>query len=130
MTGMESTATLIGDRYEIERPLGRGSFGHTFLARDRRADRAVAVKVLDPREASDLKAAELFEREATVLRSLRHQCVPEVFEVVRDQWKGAPATFIVMEYIDGKSLAQMIDEQRQLDPSDVMHLFLEMLGIL
>jgi serine/threonine protein kinase len=121
---------LIADRYELIRPLGRGSFGHTFLARDTTTGREVAVKVLDPHDAPDLKATELFEREAIVLKSLRHQGVPEVFDVVRDAWKGAPAAFIVMEYIAGTSVAKMIEEQRQLDPADVMHLFLEMLGIL
>jgi serine/threonine-protein kinase len=73
----------IADRYELVRSLGRGSFGRTYLARDRAAGRDVAIKVLDPRGTPDWKAYELFEREAAVLRSLRHHGVPEVHELVR-----------------------------------------------
>jgi serine/threonine protein kinase len=130
MASPEPNAHLIADRYELGRPLGRGSFGHTFLARDRDNGRDVAIKVLDPRDAPNLKARELFDREAAVLRSLRHHGIPEVFEVALSPWKDGVATFIVMEYIDGESLAQIIETQRPLDPGDVMHIFLEMLSIL
>jgi predicted Ser/Thr protein kinase len=120
----------IAGRYDLVRELGHGSFGRTFLARDRTTDRPVAIKVLDRRGAADWKAHELFEREATVLRSLRHHGVPEVHELFRDAWDGAPAAFLVMEYVEGASLGQMIDEQRQLEPAEVVHVFLELLGIL
>jgi hypothetical protein len=122
--------SVIGGRYEIRRPLGQGSFGHTFLAHDRSGGRHVAIKVLHTRGAADWKAHELFEREAAVLRSLRHQGVPEVHDLIRDVWDGAPAAFLVMEYIEGTPLARIIDEQRQLDPGQVMHLVLELLGVL
>ncbi len=70
----------VGGRYELLRELGHGSFGRTFLARDRAGERDVAIKVLDRRGAADWKAYELFEREAAVLRSLRHHGVPEVHD--------------------------------------------------
>ncbi|MDQ3996722.1 MAG: serine/threonine protein kinase [Gemmatimonadota bacterium] len=120
----------IAGRYDLVRELGHGSFGRTFLARERTTDRPVAIKVLDRRGAADWKAHELFEREATVLRSLRHHGVPEVHDLFRDVWDGAPAAFLVMEYVEGASLGQMIDEQRQLEPAEVVHVFLELLGIL
>ena len=121
---------LIADRYQISQQLGHGAFGHTFLARDRVANRDVAIKVLHTRTAADWKAHELFEREAAVLRSLRHHGVPEVHDNLTDVWDGAPAAFLVMEYIEGTPLDLVIDEQRQLDPGQVMHLFLELLGVL
>jgi predicted Ser/Thr protein kinase len=120
----------IAGRYELTRELGHGAFGRTFLARDRTDDRAVAIKVLDRRAAADWKAYELFEREAAVLRSLRHHGVPEVYDLFRDVWDGAPATFLIMEYVEGVSLGQMIGEQRQLESAEVVHVFLELLGIL
>jgi serine/threonine protein kinase len=126
----DPAGTVVAGRYEIVEALGRGSFGHTFLARDRQGGGSVAVKVLDPRGAADWKAHELFEREAVVLRSLRHHGVPEVHDVVQDAWRGVPASFLVMEFVEGTSLERMIEEQRQLDPAEVLHLFLEMLGIL
>ena len=121
---------MIAERYEIVRAIGHGSFGRTFLARDTVAGRDVALKLLDQRADVDLKALELFEREAAVLRSTRHQGIPEVFDFLRVEWEGTPASLLVMEYVEGSSLATMIEERRQLDPSEVMHLFLEMLGIL
>ncbi|MFN2564232.1 MAG: serine/threonine protein kinase [Gemmatimonadaceae bacterium] len=121
----------VAGRYELVRELGHGSFGRTFLARDRNDNRAVAIKVLDRRRGADWKAHELFDREAVVLRSLRHHGVPEVHDLFRDVWDGAPAAFLVMEYVEGVSLAQVIEEQqRQLEPADVMHVFLELLGVL
>jgi serine/threonine protein kinase len=59
----------------------------------------VALKQFDVRGAPDLKTLELFEREADVLRALRHHGVPEVHDRVRDTWEGAPAEFLVMEYV-------------------------------
>jgi hypothetical protein len=121
---------VIGGRYEIVRTLGRGGFGHTFLARERTDGTLVAVKVLDVRRAEDWKAFELFEREAVVLRSLRHHGIPAMHQTLRDRWEGADAAFLVMEYIEGTSLAAMIEERRSLAPSEVLHLFLELIGIL
>jgi serine/threonine protein kinase len=125
-----AAAELVGGRYEIVRTLGQGAFGHTFLARDRQTDRTVAIKLLDTRGRPDHKAYELFRREAEVLRAIRHHGVPEVYETLQDVWYGAPAAFLVMEYIEGTSLAQIIEEKRALDSGDVVHLFLELLGIL
>ena len=60
-------AVRIAGRYEVVRPLGRGSFAQTLLARDAEHGRLVAVKVLHPRAASGWKPYELFEREAAVV---------------------------------------------------------------
>ena len=122
--------TVIGERYELLRTLGQGAFGHTFLARDRTADAEVAVKVLDTRGRHDPKAHELFRREAEVLRSVRHHGIPEILDTVQDQWLGGPASFLVMELIEGESLEHIIEAKRSLDSATVVHLFLELLGIL
>jgi serine/threonine protein kinase len=124
------TDTTVAGRYELVRELGHGTFGRTFLARDRTSDRSVAIKVLDRRGAADWKPYELFEREAAVLRSLRHHGVPEVHDSFRDVWDGGPAAFLVMEYVEGVSLGQIVDGERQLEPAEVVHAFLELLGIL
>ena len=125
-----ATSQIVGGRYEILRTLGQGAFGHTFLARDTREDRDVAIKVLDARNRNDAKAYELFRREADVLGAVRHHGIPQVFESFQDLWYGAPAAFLAMEYIEGTSLAQLIEEKRPLDGADVVNAFLELLGIL
>ena len=126
----DPTGTTIAGRYEVAHALGHGAFGRTYLARDRTTGRTVAVKLLDPRGAHDWKAHELFEREASVLRALRHHGIPEVHDLVSEVHHGATVTFLVMEYIEGSSIARMIEERRQLDPAHVVHLFLEMLNVL
>lgn len=124
------TVPLIAGRYEVLRPLGTGSFAQTLLARDVKLGRQVAVKVLHPRAASDWKAYELFEREAMVLRDLRHHGIPTVHESFRAQWEGTEAAFLVMEYIAGTSLAELITQQRHLDAAAIAQLFVELLGVL
>jgi len=125
-----SASETVGGRYDIVRTLGQGAFGHTFLARDRQANRDVAVKVLDARNRGDAKAFELFRREAEVLPAVRHHGIPEVYDSFQDQWYGAPAAFLVMEYVEGDSLAKIIEEKRTLERAEVVHLFLELLGVL
>jgi serine/threonine protein kinase len=125
-----AAAEVVGGRYAVVRTLGQGAFGHTFLATDREGNRSVAVKVLDTRNRPDEKAYELFRREAEVLRAIRHHGIPEVFDTFQGVWYGAPAAFLVMEYVEGVPLAQVIAERRTLDGSQVVHLFLELLGIL
>jgi serine/threonine protein kinase len=122
--------TVVADRYRLERRLGKGSFAETFLARDEVGGRAVAVKVLDSSRVADLKSLELFEREAGVLRSLRHQAIPEVIDVVRATVDGHSAQCLVMEYLEGESLASVIDSGRRLDRPTVMRLFTDLIGVL
>jgi len=126
----ESVGALIGGRYEVLGTLGRGGFARTFLARDKENGAKVAIKMLDARHAEEWKAYQLFEREASVMRSLRHHGIPEVHASLRDRWESADAAFLVMEYVEGPSLAKMIEDKRHLEPADVLHILVELLGIL
>ena len=76
------------------RPLGRGAFAQTFLARDDAGGRLVALKTLYGRPQADLKSYELFEREAQVLLGLRHEGIPAFVELLRADVAGTPATFL------------------------------------
>jgi serine/threonine protein kinase len=120
----------IAGRYEIVRPLGRGGFAHTFLARDLAGNREVALKMLASRSVTEFKTAELFEREAQVLLGLRHRGVPEFIDFFRAEMDGGPSAVLVMEFIDGASLARMIAERRVLAPERVLVLLLDLLEIL
>ncbi|MGE0443342.1 MAG: serine/threonine protein kinase [Gemmatimonadales bacterium] len=128
---MSDTAGIrIADRYTVLRTLGQGAFGRTLLARDEEAGREVAIKVLDTSRVDTWKGFELFEREASVLRSVRHHGVPMIFDSFRAPWEDREAAFLAMEFVDGQSLAAIIEERRHLDPADVSHLLLELLGVL
>jgi serine/threonine protein kinase len=121
---------LIHERYEVIRPLGQGAFAHTLLARDRHADRDVALKVLSLHAAAEWKTYELFEREAAVLRTLRHSGIPAVYDTFRAPWKDSDAAWMAMEYIEGPTLAQCISESRTMDLAAIRRLFMEVLGVL
>ncbi|HEY7395210.1 MAG TPA: serine/threonine-protein kinase, partial [Gemmatimonadaceae bacterium] len=121
---------MIADRYELVRPLGRGSFAQTMLAVDRHNDRQVALKVLHPRRAVDWKSFDLFDREAAVLRGLDHPGIPRMYDIFRAPWEGSEAGFIAMEYVEGESLAEHIAAQRVLAPERVTELLIALLGVL
>ena len=120
---------MIADRYEVLKTLGQGTFGRTLLARDSQTGQTVAIKVLDARGA-DWKAYELFEREAAVLGGLRHHGIPQVYQALRAEYDGAQASLLVMEYVEGTSLADIISSKRPLESTEVIHLLLELLSIL
>lgn len=103
---------IFNERYELYRKLGRGGMAEVYLARDQMLDRAVAVKVLFPALATDPGFVERFRREAQAAASLTHPNIVNVFD-----WGEANGTyFIVMEYVEGESLADMIQGHGRLNP--------------
>jgi eukaryotic-like serine/threonine-protein kinase len=98
---------VFADRYAIERPLARGGMADVFLAHDRVLDRAVAVKVLFPEFARDPSFVERFRREAQSAASLTHPNIVGVYD-----WGQEHGTyFIVMEYVEGRSLREILRAQ-------------------
>jgi hypothetical protein len=120
---------LLGDRYKLLEPLGKGSFAHTWRAKDTQDGSTVAVKILDPR-TSDWKARELFQREASVLAGLRHPGIPAVFGKSDVRWEGADTACLVMEYVEGTSLATVIGERRRMADAEAVTILVDLLGIL
>jgi hypothetical protein len=120
---------LLADRYELLEALGKGSFAHTWRAKDTQDGSTVAVKILDPR-TSDWKARELFQREASVLAGLRHPGIPAVFGKTDTTWEGAETSCLVMEYVEGTSLATVIGERRRMSDAEAVTILVDLLGIL
>jgi serine/threonine-protein kinase len=103
---------LLGDRYEIHRGLARGGMAQVYLARDRSLDRPVAVKELVPEFATDPSFVERFRREAQAAANLSHPNIVGVYD-----WGTQDGTyFIVMEYVDGPSLSQVIRRDGPIHP--------------
>jgi serine/threonine-protein kinase len=101
---MTQVADVFSNRYEIERELARGGMADVFLARDQLLDRPVAVKVLFPEFARDPSFVERFRREAQSAASLNHPNIAAVYD-----WGQERGTyFIVMEYVEGRSLRDII----------------------
>ena len=107
--------TVFNGRYELHRRLGRGGMAEVFLARDQLLDRPVAVKVLFPEFATDPSFVERFRREATAAANLNHPNIVGVYD-----WGEADNTyFIVMEYVDGRTLSEMLKADGPLHPDRV-----------
>lgn len=98
-TAPEPGSTFLG-KYAVERELGRGAFGTTWLATHRGLDRRAVIKQLHPEWATVAEARDRFREEARILAALDHPHVTRVWDVemVGDRW------YIVMEFVDGGSL--------------------------
>src|ERR671917_484639 len=108
----QQNQVIFNGRYELHRRLGRGGMAEVYLARDQLLDRPVAVKVLFPALATEAGFVERFRREAQSAANLNHPNIVSVFD-----WGEANGTyFIVMEYVEGHTLADTIRDEGRLHP--------------
>ena len=117
---------LINDRYEIEKLIGEGGMANVYLARDTILDRKVAVKVLRGDLSGDDKFVRRFQREALAASSLSHPNIVEIYDVGEDEGN----FYIVMEYIEGKTLKQLIKKRGVLSLPETMDIMLQLLDAL
>jgi len=101
---MTQVAHVFSNRYAIERPIARGGMADVFLARDRQLDRPVAVKVLFPEYARDPTFVERFRREAQNAAMLNHANIVSVYDYGQERG----SYFIVMEYVEGPSVRDIL----------------------
>ena len=111
---------LINDRYQIIKTIGEGGMANVYLAYDTILERHVAVKVLRGDLATDEKFVRRFQREALSASSLSHPNIVEVYDVGED--KGI--YYIVMEYIEGKHLKQLLKKRGKLTLNEVVDIML------
>ena len=107
---MTQIGEIYSDRYAIERPIARGGMADVFLARDRFLDRPVAVKILFPEFARDPSFVERFRREAQSAAMLNHPNIVGVYDYGQERG----TYFIVMEYVEGQSLRDIIRDEGPL----------------
>src|SRR5678809_539603 len=105
----------LAGRYIIERELGRGGMATVYLARDVRHDRLVALKLLNP-ELGAVLGAERFLSEIRVTANLQHPNLLPLF----DSGEANGLLFYVMPYVEGESLRQRIDRERQLPVAEAV----------
>jgi eukaryotic-like serine/threonine-protein kinase len=106
---------VLGDRYIIERELGRGGMAFVYLARDRRYERPVAIKVLDPDIATAV-GAERFLREIRITAQLQH---PHIVPLL-DSGEAGSLLYAVMPYIEGESLRDRLMAQSRLPTTEAV----------
>lgn len=110
--GGQGGPPVFKDRYEVHRRIGRGGMADVYLARDSVLDRPVAIKVLFTEFANDPSFVERFRREAQSAANLNHPNIVSVF----DWGEEGDSYFIVMEYIDGRSLSEILGTEGPLHP--------------
>jgi eukaryotic-like serine/threonine-protein kinase len=113
--------TVGGGRYRLERQLGHGGMATVYLARDSELDRLVAVKVLAASFAGDEAFRRRFLREARLAARLSHPNVVGVYDAGEDA--GGP--YIVMEYVEGRTLAELLGERGRLPADEAVGLGLQ-----
>ena len=111
----------ISDRYQIIKAIGEGGMANVYLAYDTILDRNVAVKVLRGDLATDEKFVRRFQREALSASSLSHPNIVEVYDVGEDNNQ----YYIVMEYIEGKHLKELLKKRGKLTLSEVIDIMLQ-----
>ena len=119
---MINKGDLIDNRYEIIKSIGEGGMANVYLAFDTILEREVAVKVLRGDLADDEKFIRRFQREANSASSLRHPNIVEMYDVGEDNGK----YFIVMEYVDGKTLKGLIKKRGPLNLSESIDIMLQL----
>jgi serine/threonine-protein kinase len=113
---------LIAGRYRLEGRLGSGGMSTVHLAFDERLERNVAVKLLAEHLASDPAFVSRFQREALAAARLIHPNIVQVFDSGLDDHRDQH--YIVMEYIEGQSCAEILRERSWLEPDDVLPIVL------
>ena len=112
----------INDRYQIIRTIGEGGMANVYLAHDTILDREVAVKILRGDLADDEKFVRRFQREAISASSLSHPNIVEMYDVGEDEGQ----YYIVMEYVEGKTLKSLVKRRGKLTLTEVVDIMLQL----
>ncbi len=119
---MVTKGQKINDRYEIIRSIGEGGMANVYLAYDTILDRNVAIKVLRGDLANDEKFVRRFQREALSASSLSHPNIVAMYDVGEDNG----LYYIVMEYVEGKTLKQLLKKRGNLTLSEAIDIMLQL----
>jgi serine/threonine-protein kinase len=113
---------LLGGRYELDGIVGRGGMAEVFRARDIRLDRIVGVKTLRDDLARDQTFQARFRREAQSAASLNHPSIVAVYDTGEDMVGSLPVPYIVMEFVDGRTLRDLLRDDRRLLPERALEI--------
>src|SRR5260370_1817629 len=113
---------LLGGRYELDGVGGRGGMAEVYRARDIRLDRIVAIKTVRDGRARDQTFQARFRREAQSAASLNHPSIVAVYDTGEDMVGPVPVPYIVMEYVDGRTLRDLLRDDRRLLPERALEI--------
>src|SRR5215472_14158507 len=112
------TAGFKVDRYVLLEMIGQGGMGRVYLARDTRLNRRVALKILSPERINNPRAIARFQREARVGAQLQHENLVRIY----DEGEANGKCYLVMEYIEGKTIGAIIAENGPIPPATAARL--------
>ena len=133
-SSLVTPGSILEKRYRILRELGRGGFGRTYLAEDiNRYNEHCVLKEFSPVVHSP-KAAELFDRESSILYNLQHSQIPRFRELLRTDIGGNPSLFLVQDYIKGQTYEEILISRQQqgknFNEAEVTQLLFQLLPVL
>jgi serine/threonine-protein kinase len=123
---LETLRAALAPEYEVERVLGTGGMGAVFLARDRRLDRLVAVKVVSPELAASDALRQRFLREARTIARLRHSSIVDVYTAGESNG----LLYFIMQYVPGESLRDVLDREQRIPPARAAVILCDLAGAL
>ncbi len=121
-----ATGALLADRYRLERPVAAGGMGEVWRATDTLLERIVAVKLLREALAEDPVVSERFRREALVAAQLSHPNMAGVYDYVKDNGRRG----IVMEFVEGETLAERLAREGRLEFHEAVRIVSALLAAL
>ncbi|GGM00143.1 Stk1 family PASTA domain-containing Ser/Thr kinase [Nakamurella endophytica] len=124
------TGQLFGDRYQVGDTLGFGGMSEVHRGRDLRLGRDVALKVLRADLARDPSFQARFRREAQNAASLNHPAIVAVYDTGETQGESGPVPYIVMEYVDGETLRDLLKREGPLPPRRAMEIIADVCAAL
>jgi len=119
---MTQPRMTLGDRYELDGVVGRGGMAEVYRARDLRLDRIVAIKTLRADLARDQTFQARFRREAQSAASLNNPSIVAVYDTGEDMSTGVPIPFIVMEFVEGRTVRDLLIEGHRLLPERTLEI--------
>lgn len=113
---MMTEPKILGNRYELDEVVGRGGMAEVWRGRDIRLGRTVALKMLRVDHAADATFQARFRREAQSAASLNHHNIVAVYDTGEDLLDGHRVPYIVMEYVEGQTLREMVRDRARFTP--------------
>jgi serine/threonine-protein kinase len=113
---------ILAQRYRLDRRLAQGGMAEVWVATDLSLSRNVAIKLLKPNLAADPVVVERFRREAISVAQLSHPNIVAVHDTIEETIGGEVRQAVVMQLVSGKSLRQLLDEQKRLSAELTMHI--------
>jgi serine/threonine protein kinase len=121
---------ILGDRYQVERQIGKQTGRWTLLARDLQTQEQVVLKLLFVDEQLEWDDLKLFEREVEILQSLSHPSIPRYLGYFEHDLPNSRALVLIQAYVQGKSLEQCLQQGRLFNEVEAKQLATALLGVL